>query len=80
MKYKDLSKKTVFDICKDAAVLKEITECSKAEYLEIVQKNPVERARSFMDLAERTNDKELEKAVRREFKKELQAYDATFNE
>jgi hypothetical protein len=33
-----------------------------------------------MDLAERTKDKELEAAVRREFKKELQAYDASFNE
>lgn len=80
MKYTNLRSKTVFDFCNDTAVLKEITEFSKAEYLEIVHENPVERARSFMDLAERTKDKELEKSVRREFKKELQAYDAMFNE
>lgn len=80
MKYKNLRSKTVFDICNDAAVLKEITEFPKAEYLELVKENPLERARSFMDLAERTKDKELEAAVRREFKKELQAYDALFNE
>lgn len=81
MKYTNLRSKTVFDFCKDTAVLKEITECSgKAEYLEKVKDNPVERARSYMDLAERTKDKSLEKAVAHEFKKELQTYDATFNE
>ena len=80
MKYKNLRSKTVFDICNDAAVLKEITEFPKAEYLELVKENPLERARSFMDLAERTKDKELEKAVGREFKKELQTYGAQFNE
>lgn len=80
MKYKNLRSKTVFDICNDAAVLKEITEFPKAEYLELVKETPLERARSFMDLAERTKDKELEAAVSSEFKKELQAYDASFNE
>ncbi len=81
MKYTNLRTKTVFDFCKDASLLQEITECSgKAEYLEMVKDNPVERARSFMDLAERTKDKELEKAVSREFKKELQTYGAQFNE
>lgn len=45
MKYKNLRSKTVFDICNDAAVLKEITEFPKAEYLELVKENPLERAR-----------------------------------
>lgn len=81
MKYNNLRTKTVYDFCKDAAVLEAVTGCSgKAEHLEAVKDNPVERARAFMDLAERTNDKALEKAVGREFKKELQTYAASFNE
>lgn len=81
MKYNNLRTKTVFDFCKDAAVLEQVTGCSgKAEHLEAVKNNPVERARAFMDLAERTKNKALEAVVGREFKKELQVYAASFNE
>lgn len=81
MNYNNLRTKTVFDFCKDAAVLKEVTGCSgKPEHLAAVKDNPVERARSLMDLAERTQNKDLEAAVGRTFKKELQAYAASFNE
>lgn len=79
MKYKNLRSKTVFDFSNDAAMLEDITGCSTKE--EFAKDLPVtERARSFLDLAERTKDKELEAAVMREFKKELKAYLASFNE
>ena len=80
MEYKNLRKKTVFDFCKDAAVLKEVTGLSREEYEELFKDNPVERARGLMDFAERTKNKALEDAVRRDFKKELQEYDTLFNE
>lgn len=79
MKYKNLRSKTVFDLCKDAALLEDVTGCTSKE--DFIKDLPVaERARSFLDLAERTKDKELEAAVRREFKKELNEYLASFNE
>lgn len=79
MNYNNLRTKTVFDFCKDAALLEDVTGCTSKE--DFIKDLPVvERARSFLDLAERTKDKALEAAVKREFKKELNEYLASFNE
>lgn len=79
MKYQNLKRKTVFDFCKDARLLEEVTGCTSRE--EFVKDLPgTERARSFLDLAERTKNKELEAAVRRVFKEELNEYLDSFNE
>lgn len=80
--YKDLRNKTVFDFCNDAALLEEITECSSVEeHLEQISIATYdERARALFELARITKNKALETAVNREFAKELEAYDAFFDE
>lgn len=81
--YENLKNKTVFDFCKDVALLETITECfDKEEYLERIKSASAynERARAFADLAERTNNKALLIAVQREFAEELKEYQAMCNE
>ena len=81
-KYKNLRSKTLFDFCNDAALLEEITECSSVEeHLEQISIATYdERARALFELARITKNKALEAAVRREFAKELKAYEDSFNE
>ncbi len=81
-KYNNLRNKTVFDYCDDAALLEEITECSSVEeHLEMIKVSAYdERALAFLELARITKNKALGAAVRREFAKELKAYEDSFNE
>ena len=80
--YKDLRNKTVFDFCNDAALLEDITECSSVEeHLEQISISAYDEcARAFLELATITKNKPLEAAVKREFAKELKAYEESFNE
>lgn len=81
-KYQNLRNKTVFDFCDDKALLEEITECTTVEeHLEMISIAIYdERARAFAELARITKNKSLESAVNLEFAKELESYDAFFNE
>jgi len=78
-KYCNIRNKTAFDFCNDAGLLLVVTECTSKE--EFTKDLPIiERARAFMDLAERTNDRALMAAVSLFFADEIAAYLASFNE
>jgi hypothetical protein len=81
-KYQNLRNKTVFDFCDDKVLLEEITECTTVEeHLEMIRIATYdERARAFSELARITKNKSLESAVNIEFAKELESYDAFFDE
>lgn len=81
-KYQNLRNKTVFDFCDDKVLLEEITECTTVEeHLGMISIATYdERARAFAELARITKNKSFESAVNLEFAKELEAYDAFFNE
>lgn len=81
-KYQNLRNKTVFDFCDGRVLLEEITECTTVEeHLEMISIATYdERARAFFELARITENKSLESAVNIEFAKELESYDAFFNE
>ncbi|MBQ3679796.1 MAG: hypothetical protein IJP79_07345 [Paludibacteraceae bacterium] len=91
-KYENLRQKTVFDFCDDPKILAEVFSGNDdddhvdyiMEYSDSIKKDclklPQEQARSFDYFAEITKNEELQKAVKKEFKKELEEYYASFNE
>lgn len=68
MKYDNLKSKTIFDFTTDTEIIEEITLMSKAEYIEEVKKFPQNNCLDLLELAERTDNKELEKAVKEQYK------------
>ena len=70
MKYTDLRTKTIFDITDVESILSQIVNMrDKCFFINNV--NNTGRASTFLELAEITSDKELEKAVLEQFKDEL---------
>jgi hypothetical protein len=70
MKYADLRKKTIFDLTTDSKVLDQIIAPEDKEFF-IENVSETGRATTFLELAELTNDNELEKAVLLQFKEDL---------
>ncbi len=70
MKYENLRQKTIFDICSDKKILDEIILPEDKDFF-IENVNYSGRAMTFLELAELTNNSELEKAVMKQFKQEL---------
>lgn len=91
-RYENLRQKTVFDFCDDPKILAEVFSGNDddghvdyiMEYSDSIKKDclklPQEQARSFAYFAEITKNEELQKAIKKEFKKELEEYYASFNE
>lgn len=71
MDYSNLKDKTIFDLCDDEDILDDIAIVSKEEYLADIKSNPLANIFDMQDLAEMTEDKELMKAIKIQFKKEL---------
>ena len=70
MKYLELRKKTIFDLSTDSKVLDQIVAPDDKEFF-INNASDTGRAVTFLELAELTNNSELEKAVLEQFKDEL---------
>ena len=70
--YTDLRNKTIFDFCTDKKVLEAIAIfADKEEYLKLSESCKDVRWNNMLDFAEYSGNKELEKAVREEFKEEI---------
>lgn len=80
MIYDNLKGKTIFDFCTDTKVLGGLTDFSKAEYIALVKDNHFVVVRDLLDLAAETNNKQLERAVARQYPKETEQYRNFFNE
>lgn len=76
--YTNLRNKTIFDFCTDKKVLEDIAIfADKEEYLKLSESCKDVRWENLLDFAEHSGNKELEKAVKDEFAKEI---NALFNE
>lgn len=85
-KYENLRQKTVFDFCDDPKILQQIfwdygyTPEKKNALRKICEESITDKAVSFEDLADITENEELQKAVESEFKEILKEYHSVFNE
>ena len=77
MKYDNLRNRTIYDFCNDPGILEEIAIIPKAKFLELLKDSPIRNGFSLLQLAEMTDNKELEKAVEKEYKEDFEAF---FNE
>ncbi len=77
MKYDNLRNRTIYDFCDDPKILEEIAIIPKAKFLELLNDAPIQNGFSLLQLAEMTDNKELEKAVEKEYKEDFEAF---FNE
>lgn len=70
--YTDLRNKTIFDFCTDEDVLDDLVGITdKEEYLHSLSYSGVSRWLNLLYFAEYSGNKELEEAVRDEFKDEI---------
>ena len=70
--YTDLRNKTIFDFCTDEDVLDDLVGITdKEEYLHSLSYSEAARWLNLLYFAEYSGNKELEKAVREEFKEEI---------
>lgn len=74
MNYKDLRKKTILDFTSDAEIIDELVGDPKLFIENLTEQT---RAFSLIDYAECTENKEMAKAVNKEFEKEFSEF---FNE
>lgn len=74
MNYKDLRKKTILDFTSDAEIIEELIGDPKLFIENLTEQS---RAFSLIDYAEYTENKEMAKAVNKEFEKEFSEF---FNE
>ena len=76
--YKNLREITIFDVCDNPSLLKEITiDKTKEAHLRRCSEKPVYQAFCLLDYADKTSNKQLREAVVTEWEKELKHY---FNE
>lgn len=73
MDYSNLKNKTIFDFCTDEKMLEEIVLVEKERYFEIIKEYPLYDAKTLIEYAELTDNKELLEAVKKQYKKELEA-------
>lgn len=78
MKYSDLHHKTIYDFTDNPEIIEDITAgMSKTEYLANIKEYPENNGFDLEELAERTGDKDLAKAVAAQYKADFANY---FNE
>ena len=73
MDYTNLKNKTIFDFCNDEPLIADIIILPKEEYMEELETYPLLNAHTLIRLAERTNNKDLLQAVKKQYEKELKA-------
>lgn len=66
--YSNLNEKNIFDFCDDMSIIENITLIPKAEYLEYVKQFPYNKCLDLLELAEITDNKELEEAIKTQYK------------
>ena len=72
MDYSNLKNKTIFDVCKDESLISDIIIVSKETYMKELESYPLLNAHTLIELAERTNNKQLLNAVKTQYKQELE--------
>ena len=72
MKYLELRNKTIFDIGADIKSINQIVPLEDKDFF-IEHITDIGRALTFLELAELTDDRELETATREQFREELLA-------
>ncbi len=72
MDYTNLKHKTIFDFCKDESIIADLV-VSKEDFFRDLKEYPLLNAHVLIEYAELTNNKELLREVKRQYKKELQA-------
>lgn len=78
MNYKDLRTKTIYDFTSDANVIAEICGgMTKAEYLALIEDNPINNGLDLAELADLTKNEQLAAAVTEQYKADFANY---FNE
>ena len=76
--YNNLRELTVFDICDNPSLLKEIAiDKTKEAHMKRCKEKPVYQAFCLLDFADRTKNKQLREVVVAEWREELKRY---FNE
>ena len=73
MDYTNLKNKTIFDVCKDESLIADIIILKKEAYMRELETYPLLNAHTLIRLAERTNNKDLLQAVKKQYEKELKA-------
>lgn len=73
MDYSNLKNKTIFDVCKDESLISDIIIVSKETYMKELESYPLLNAHTLIELAERTNNKQLLNAVKTQYKQELES-------
>lgn len=72
MDYSNLKQKTIFDFCKDENIIKDLV-VSKEDFFRDLKEYPLYNARILIAYAEMTSNQELLEAVKKQYKKELEA-------
>lgn len=68
-----MKNKTIFDVCKDESLISDIIIVSKETYMKELESYPLLNAHTLIELAERTNNKQLLNAVKTQYKQELES-------
>lgn len=72
MDYKDLKNKTIFDFCKDEKMIADLV-VSKEDFFRDLKEYPLLNAHVLIEYAELTHNNDLLQAVKKQYKKELEA-------
>lgn len=72
MDYTNLHQKTIFDFCNDEKMIYDLI-VSKEDFFRDLKEYPLYNAHVLMEYAELTNNKDLLRAVEKQYKKELEA-------
>lgn len=72
MDYKDLKNKTIFDFCKDEKMIADLV-VSKEDFFRDLKEYPLLNAHVLIEYAELTRNNDLLQAVKKQYKKELEA-------
>lgn len=73
MDYSNLKNKTIFDVCKDESLISDIIIVPKETYMKELESYPLLNAHTLIELAERTNNKQLLNAVQTQYKQEIES-------
>lgn len=72
MDYSNLKNKTIYDFCNDESIINDLV-VSKEDFFRDLKEYPLLNAHVLIEYAEMTNNDELLKAVRSQYKAELEA-------
>lgn len=72
MDYSNLKSKTIFDLCKNESIINDLV-VSKEDFFRDLEEYPLLNAHVLIEYAEITNNDKLLKAVKSQYKAELEA-------